>query len=373
MKRRTVFIVVLVALAVFVGGFGYFQFVMKPQMIREFMAKMPRPTVTVTAEAATTERWDQSLTAVGTLRAERGVDIANEVEGVVRTINFSSGQEIAAGTELLHLDDSVEQADLKSAQADLRRATADFERNRDLVQRGAVARAAYDQALNARDSAAAIIERFRAVIAKKSIHAPFAGRVGIRRVDIGQYLPVGAPIVTLQSLDPIYADFPMPEQEFNSVRVGEDIEVTLDAYPGRVFAGKVQSIDSRVDTNSRTFLVRAEIGNADRAAVPGMFANVKLLTGVVNDVITLPRTAVTYSLYGESALVVVDAPDGGGKVIDRRFVRAGEVRGERVAIVEGLKPGEVVVTSGQVKLDQGARVKIDNASALQPPAVRPKE
>jgi membrane fusion protein (multidrug efflux system) len=371
MKRRIVFIAVLVALTVFVGGFGYFQFALKPQMIREAMSKIPQPTVTVTAEAARSETWVQSLGAVGTLRAERGVDIANEIEGVVRSISFASGQEVQAGAQLVQIDDSIEQADLKSAQADLRRTIADFERNRDLVQRGAVARAAYDQALSARDTAAATIERIKAQIAKKNIVAPFAGKVGIRRVDVGQYLPAGTMIVTLQSLDPIYADFPLPEQNFQLVKPDEDVEATLDAYPGRTFKGHVQSIDPRIDPNSRSFLVRAEIGNSDHAAVPGMFANMKLLTGIVRDVVTVPRTAVTYSLYGENVLAI--KKDQAGELAERRFVRAGEVRDERVEILEGVKPGELVVTSGQIKLDQGTRVRVDNTAALKPPAVRPKE
>jgi len=300
------------------------------------------------------------------------VDIATQVDGLVRSIPFNSGQEVAAGALLVQLDDSVEQAELKSAQADYRRFSADYERQRDLVARGNVARASYDAALAARDTAGAAIERIRAQIAKKTIHAPFAGRLGIRRIDVGQYLPTGTMIVTLQSLDPIFADFPMPEQEFKSVKVGAEVQVTLDAYPGRSFAGRVQSIDPRVDPNSRTFLIRAAVANRDKSAVPGMFANVQLLTGLVREVVTVPRTAVTYSLYGENVLAVKDA-EGGGQTLERRFVRAGKVRGERVEIVEGVKTGETIVTSGQIKLDQGMKVRVDNTAALKAPAVRPRE
>jgi membrane fusion protein (multidrug efflux system) len=371
-RRRIVFWAVLAVLVVFVGGFAFFQFSVKPQMIREIMAAQPQPTLTVTAEPARGERWGQALVAVGTLRAERGVDIATQVDGVVRSIPFNSGQEVEAGALLVKLDDSVEQAELKSAQADHRRFSADFERQRDLVARGAVARASYDAALAARDTAAAAIERIRAQIEKKTINAPFAGRLGIRRVDVGQYLPTGTMIVTLQSLDPIFADFPMPEQDFQLVQVGKMVQATLDAYPGRVFSGLVQSVDPRVDPNSRTFLVRAVLQNPDHRAVPGMFANVRVQTGVVRDVTTVPRTAVTYSLYGENVLVVKDA-EGGAQTLERRFVHAGEVRGERVEIADGVKPGEVIVTSGQIKLDQGMKVRVDNTAALKPPAVRPRE
>jgi RND family efflux transporter MFP subunit len=370
-RRRLVFWAVLVVLVAFIGGFAFFQFSVKPQMIREIMAAQPQPTMTVTAEPARSENWEQSLTAVGTLRAERGVDIATQVEGVVRSIPFNSGQEVREGALLVQIDDSVEQAELKSAQADHRRFSADYERNRELVQRGAVARAVFESSLAQRDTAAALIERIKAQIAKKAILAPFTGKLGIRRIDVGQYLPAGTMIVTLQSLDPIFADFPMPEQDFQLIQVGEKVQATLDAYPGRGFPGRVQSIDPRVDANSRTFLVRALLENPDHSAVPGMFANVRVQTGVVRDVVTVPRTAVTYSLYGENVLVVKDAD--GAQTLERRFVRAGEVRGERVAIVEGVKSGETIVTSGQIKLDQGMRVRIDNTAALKPPAVRPRE
>ena len=394
MKRGTAFAAVLAGLLVVIGGFTYFQFFVKPQMIRQFMAQAPRPVVTVTAEEVRAENWMQTLTAVGTLRAVRGVDLANQVDGMVRSINFVSGEEVAAGAPLIQIDDTVEQADLKSAIADLRRATADYERQRELVARGAVARASFDTALNQRDTAAATIERIRAIIAKKNIQAPFAGRMGIRRIDIGQYLPIGTMIATLQSMDPIYVDFPMPEQFFGVIRVGQDVETTLDAYPGEVFRGRIQSIDARVNQDSRAVLVRGEVGNADQRAVPGMFANVSVLTGNVQNVLTVPRTAVTYSLYGDNVLVVQPARDGaaarqnggpagqngvaGGQggpsfVIERRFVRIGEVRNERVAILEGVKPGERIVTTGQLKLDQGTPVRVDNTSALRAPAERPKE
>jgi membrane fusion protein, multidrug efflux system len=374
MRRGTAFFVVLAGLCVLIGGFAYFHFVAKPQMIREIMAQTPMPVVTVAAEEARAETWEEALTAVGTLRAVQGVDLANQVEGVVKAIKFVSGDDVALGATLIQLDDSVEQADLKSAQADFRRYAADYERQRELVARGNVSKAGYDAALNQRDTAAASIERIRATIAKKNIQAPFAGRTGIRRIDVGQYLPVGTMIATLQDMDPVYADFPLPEQFFGQVREGQAVQVTLDAYPGRVFSGRVQSIDAQVSRDSRTFLARAEIPNPDKRAVPGMFANVQVLTGKIDNVLTVPRTAVTYSLYGDNVLVVTTAPGAGDALmVERRFVRLGEVRGERQAIIDGIKPGERIVTVGQLKLDQGTRVKIDNTASLQPLATRPKQ
>jgi membrane fusion protein (multidrug efflux system) len=371
MKRGIALFAVTVVLVFLIGGFGYFHFVAKPQMIREIMAQTPMPVVTVAAEEARSETWQQSLTAVGTLRAVQGVDLANQVEGVVKSISFTSGEDVRAGVTLVQLDDSVEQAELKSAQADLRRFSADYERQRELVTRGNVSRAAFDTALAQRDTAAASIERIRATIAKKNIQAPFSGRMGIRRIDVGQYLPVGTMIATLQDMDPVYVDFPLPEQFFDQVKDGQTVEITLDAYPGTVFRGRVQSIDAQVSRESRTFLVRGEIANPDRRAVPGMFANVTVLTGKTENVVTVPRTAITYSLYGDNVLVVKE--DQGVETVERRFVRVGEPRGDRQAIVQGLKPGERVVTVGQIKLDQGTQVKVDNTAALQPLPTRPKE
>ena len=371
MRRAIALFFVTAVLIFLIGGLGYFHFVAKPQMIREIMAQTPMPVVTVAAEEARAETWQQSLTAVGTLRAAQGVDLANQVEGVVKSISFTSGEDVRAGATLVQLDDSVEQADLKAAESDYRRWQAEHERQRELMARGNVSRAAYDTALNQRDQAAASMERIRAIIAKKNIRAPFSGRVGIRRIDVGQYLPVGTMIATLQDMDPVYVDFPLPEQFFGQVKDQQTVEITLDAYPGSVFRGRVQSIDAQVSRESRTILVRGEIPNPDKRAVPGMFANVTVFTGKNENVVTVPRTAVTYSLYGDNVLVVKE--EQGAETVERRFVRVGEPRGERQAIVEGLKPGERVVTVGQIKLDQGTRVKVDNTAALQPLTTRPKQ
>ena len=298
-------------------------------------------------------------------------------DGVVRTINFESGQDAQKGQLLVQIDDSVEQADLKSNLATLRNAELALERQRQLITGGSTATAQVDSALAARDSAAAAADRTRALIAQKALAAPFAGRLGLRKIDAGQYIQPGTSIVTLQQLDPIDVDFPVPEQDIARVAVGQPIEIVVDAFEGKTFAGKVTSIDARVSIEARTILVRAQVSNPQTELRPGMFANVALLVGKGVDVITLPRTSVTYSLYGDTVYVVKPqpAPDGSAPapadqpmIAERHVVKTGDTRGDRVSILSGVAAGERVITEGQLKLQPNARVRIDEAGGLKAPA-----
>jgi RND family efflux transporter MFP subunit len=303
---------------------------------------------------------------------------------VIRAIHFKSGEDVAAGAPLLEIDDSVDQADLKNGMAQLKNADVSLDRQQTLVLGGNTAKAQVDTATAARDSAAATVERTRAIIAQKAIVAPFAGRLGISKVDVGQFLSVGTSLVTLQQLDPIYADFQSPEQSLSSLKVGQETALTLDAFPGQTFQGKIHAIDARVSQDTRNVLVRAEFANPDHKLLPGMFANIRVTTGAPVDVVTLPRTAIVYSLYGDNIFVVKPAPPKAGEaqaatadskpdlIVERRFVRLGEARGERVAVEEGVSAGELVVTSGQIKLFPNSMVTIDSAGALPPPAQTPK-
>ena len=235
------------------------------------------------------------------------------------------------------------------------------------------------------------MKKIEAVIAQKTLQAPFAGRLGIRKVEKGQYVSPGLALVSLQALDPIRADFPMPEQMIGKLRIGQTIEATVDAYPGQVFRGEIQSLDARVAAETRTLLVRAILKNPERKLLPGMFVNVAVLAGAPVEVVTVPRTAVTYSLYGDSVYIVKPAPDQSGAVqaaasatapagaaqgppviAERRFVRTGQSREGRVTILEGVSAGESVVTSGQLKLNPGTRIRVDNTQPLQRPGERPK-
>jgi membrane fusion protein (multidrug efflux system) len=270
---------------------------------------------------------------------------------------------------------------LKSNLATLRNAELALERQRQLIAGGSTATAQVDSALAARDSAAAAADRTRALIAQKALAAPFAGRLGLRKIDAGQYVQPGTSIVTLQQLDPIDVDFPVPEQDISRVAVGQPLEISVDAFEGKVFLGKVTSIDARVSIEARTILVRAQVGNTNGELRPGMFANVALLVGKGVDVVTLPRTSITYSLYGDTVFVVKPAPAPAGAapspdqplIVERRVVKTGETRGDRVSIAEGVAAGERIVTEGQLKLQPNARVRIDEAGGLKAPTSLPRQ
>jgi len=384
-RRPVVFVLVLAILAGMAGGLYYFQFYIVPNMTKGFLATAfaPKPTA-VAAEEAKAEQWPPQLQAIGTLRAYQGIDIAPQIAGVVRAIHFKSSDDVAAGASLVDLDDSVEQADLKNGEAQLKNAQLALERQQTLVVGGNTAKAQVDAAIATRDSAAATVQRTRAVIAQKALNAPFAGRLGISKIDVGQYLPVGTSIVTLQQLDPMYVDFQTPEQSLSFLSVGQDARLTVDAIPGRTFGGKIKAIDARVSQDTRNVLVRAEFANPDRKLLPGMFANLVVTTGAARQVVTLPRTAIVFSLYGDNIFVVKPAPPKAGEaqaatpdkptdlVVERRFVRVGATRDERVAIDEGVSAGEEVVTSGQIKLQPNSPVTVAPAGELKPPAETPK-
>jgi membrane fusion protein, multidrug efflux system len=380
-RRPIVFVVTLALLAAATGGLAYFQFAIKPVTIKTFMAAAfaPKPTA-VTAEAVKAEKWPPELTAIGTLRAYQGVIIAPQAAGVVTAKHFESGDDVEVGALLINIDDSVEQADLANGLAQLKNAEATLARQKTLVVQGNTPQSSVDAAIAARDSAAATVERTRAVIAQKAIKAPFAGRLGLRNVDIGQYVAVGTSLVTLQQLDPIYADFPAPEEALRSLAVGQAVSMTVDAIPGRSFEGKIEAIDARVSAESRNVMARAVFANPDRKLLPGMFANLTVTTGEPASVLTVPRTAIVYSLYGDNVFVVKAAAhareqggvsDNGGPsglIVERRFVRVGPAQGERIAVEEGLRPGERVVIAGQIKLQAYMPVTLDEAAALPTPA-----
>jgi membrane fusion protein (multidrug efflux system) len=389
MKRR--FFITSVVILLLLGGLGWFQFVFKPQMIRTFLSQMKPPPVTVTAEPARVEKWIERLASIGTLIASQGVEVTSQVAGIVTEVLIDSGKEVPQGTKLVQLDTAVELADLDNAVAVQREAELAYERQADLMQKRVTSEANLDTARSKREVAAAAVKRIQAVIAQKAITSPFAGRLGIRKVEKGQYVSAGMALVSLQALDPIRADFPMPEQYVGKLAVGQPIELTVDAYPGQVFKGQIQSLDARVAQDTRTLLVRGLLPNPDRKLLPGMFANVTVLVGDPRDVVTVPRTAVTFSLYGDSVYVVKPAPAGDAPpsapgsaaaatpgqpaapalVVERRFVRTGQVRDDRVAVTFGLEAGENVVTTGQLKLNPGASVLIDNSQTPKPADDRP--
>jgi membrane fusion protein (multidrug efflux system) len=373
MRRFLIFTFVFILLAGFAGGLGYFQFIVKPEMIKGFISKAPPPMPVVAVTQAKAEDWIDRIPAVGTFRAVQGIELAPQVGGLIRAFHFDSGQEVAKGALLVELDDSVEQADLKANLATLKNADMALDRQRQLITGGSTSRSTLDAAEAARDQASAAVERSRALIAQKALTAPFAGRIGLRRADIGQYVSPGTGIASLQQLDPIYVDFPVPEQAVTELAAGQVVEVTVDAWPTETFQGKVVSLDARVSAETRNLVVRAEVKNPEKRLRPGMFANVAVLAGKAQSLVTLPRTAIAYSLYGDSVYVVKPAPAQPGAaqaaddvqmMVERRVEKLGAARGARISILSGVENGETVVSEGQLKLMAGAKVKVDNTLAL---------
>jgi membrane fusion protein (multidrug efflux system) len=373
------FIITAAVAAVFLGGLAWFNFTFKPNMIKTIMSSQVPPPATVTTEAARTEKWVEQLTAIGTLISSHGVDITSQVAGIVTEVNIESGTDAQKGAVLVQLDVAVELADLASAQATLAEAEVAFARQSDLIAKKVTSEASLDTARAKRDTAQAAVKKIEAVIAQKTIKAPLSGRVGIRKVERGQYVSPGMVLVTMQALDPMRVDFPMPEQAIGKLRVGQTIEVTVDAFAGDVFKGKIESLDARVAQDTRTLLIRGSLPNPKLKLLPGMFANVTVLVGEPRDVVTVPRTAVTYSLYGDSIYVVkptegAQPAEGERKLTaDRRFIKAGQAREDRVAVTSGIASGDEVVTTGQLKLNPGAAIRVDNAQPLTRPEERPKQ
>jgi membrane fusion protein (multidrug efflux system) len=368
--RARLFVSVFIVLAVLIGGLSYLQFKLKPDMMTKIMTSVPRPVNGVSVEAAKKSVWTPRVAVIGTFKAVPGIDVAGQLPGIVAEIAVKNGQDVQRGALLVRIDDASEQADLKSNMAQLKNAEVAYQRQQMLMSTGVAAKSNLDSALAARDSAAAAVERSRVVIAQKAITAPFAGRLGIRRVDVGQFVAAGAALISLQQLDPLYLDFQAPEQFAGILALGEPVTALIDALGGAKVAGRIVNLDARVDQNTRTMLVRAEISNPDKKVLPGMFANVEVEAGKALEKVTVPRTAISYSLYGDAVYVVV--PDDAEKGFDgplhaeRRFVRPGETRGDSVALNEGVKPDEKVVTQGQIKLQPNAPVKIEPDSGLPP-------
>jgi membrane fusion protein (multidrug efflux system) len=383
MTRR--FIITGIVAGLLLGGLAWFNFSFKPNMIKTILSSQVPPPATVTSEAARAEKWIEQLPSIGTLISSHGVDMTSQVAGIVTEVYLESGADASRGSSLVQLDIAVETADLASAKATLQEAEVAFQRQEDLIAKRVTSEANLDTARAKRDTAMAAVKKIEAVIAQKTIKAPVTGRLGIRKVERGQYVSPGMVLVTLQQLDPIRVDFPMPEQLISKLRVGQKLEVTVDTFPGEIFKGEIESLDARVAQDTRTLLVRGSLPNDQRKLLPGMFANVVVLAGDPREVITVPRTSVTYSLYGDSIYAVKqaasEAPKSDDKagtaepklVADRRFVKTGEAREDRVVILSGVAVGEHVVTTGQLKLNPGAAIRIDNTQPLSRPEERPKQ
>jgi membrane fusion protein, multidrug efflux system len=357
-------LIMLVAVAVVFGGiFGFQAF--KATMIKKFMAQMSSPPQTVSTSKAAYADWEQRLEAVGSLRAVKGADLSLEVSGVVDAISFNSGDDVETGAPLVKLraDDDIAKLQSLQAQAELSQITYDRDQKQLKIQ--AVSQATLDSDSANLKNAQAQVAQQQAILDKKYLRAPFAGHLGIRAVDVGQFLSAGTPIVTLQALDPIYLDFFVPQQAVDQVRLDQQVAVTVDAFPKQTFAGQISAINPKVDAATRNVQVRATLQNADHRLLPGMYATVALTVGAPQRRITLPQTAITYSPYGDSVYLVEDkGPDPSGKpqlLARQTFVTVGPTRGDQVAILSGVKEDEQVVVAGQIKLHNGSTVMINNS------------
>lgn len=349
-------IIMLAASGVVFGGvFGFVQF--KNAMIKNYFANMPKPVISVTAQPAAAERWQDTVAAVGTLHAVNGVDIAASVSGLVKEIAFQSGQPVKKGQPLLKLDAEVEMSDLRSAMADADLARISANRQRTLLKSEAVSQSALDKAEAELKAKEAKVAGIRATIEKKAVFAPFDGVLGVRKVDLGQYVQPGQAIVNLQDLSVMLADFTVSQKDLAAVQVGTPIVMTTDAWPGRRFEGAIAAVEPKVDEKTGMLAVQGRFPNADGALRPGMFAKIEVVRPAIAQVVTVPVSAVAYNLHGDSIFVVKDAADGAKEAL-RAVVTLGDRRDGKVAVLKGIAAGDLVVTSGQVKLENGAKVDI---------------
>ena len=331
---------------------------------------MTAPPETVATAKVTRRAWQPELHAIGSLSPVQGVMVSAELSGVVRKIGFENGAAVRKGDLLVQLDTDLEEAQLRSAEAQAELAKLDLDRARQLRADRTIAQSELDTVESRHKQAVASVEALRATIAKKTITAPFSGRAGIRKVNLGQFVDAGKPIVSLQSTDPIYADFHLPQQRLAALRAGLTVNLKTDAFPDRAFEGTLSAINAEVDETTRNVHLQATIPNPDGALRPGMFVGVAVILPGKEDVLTIPATSVLYAPYGNSVFAIEDLP-GGGKVVRQRFVRLGPTIGDFVAVSEGLKEGEEIVSTGAFKLRGGMPVSINNAIGPEP-QVRPE-
>jgi membrane fusion protein, multidrug efflux system len=374
MKKRM--ILTLIGLAAFIAVIAF----VKIRQVQAGMAKnasFQMPPEAVTTVVAKSEEWPASVQSIGTVEAVHGVTVAADLPGLVSRIEFQSGKKVRAGDVLVRLDTRQEQAQLASAEAQRSLTTVNFERMKGLREKGITSQAEYDKAAAEQKQAVAQTGETRASIGRKTIRAPFTGVLGIRQVNLGQYLKAGDPIVELQSLDPIYVNFAVPQQQLGDLRVGAEVGVTAQGIEKSAANGKITAINSIVDEATRNIQVQATLANPEGKLRPGMFVEAQVITGGGAPVVALPGSAINYAPYGNSVFIVGEMKGKDGKAysgVRQQFVKLGPSRGDQVAVVSGVKPGEEVVTSGVFKLRNGAAVLVNNK--VQPsnnPAPKPED
>lgn len=363
-RRMLIMFAVVLFIVLLLGGYKAFSIYQQIQVFAK-----PKPAVSVAVATATEQPWQQRLPSVGTLKALQGVNLSLEVAGTVKDVQFESGQKVKAGQPLVQLDSAVESALLETAQADLGLAQLDYGRGSQLVGSQAISKGEFDRLSAQLQKNKATVNQLKASLAKKHIVAPFSGTIGIRQVDVGDYLASGTVIATLQDLSSLYVDFYVPEQSVPKIALGLAVQVQVSAWPGQQFPGNISAINPKVENTTRNVLVRATLANPDGKLLPGMFTSLDVLLPDPTAQVVVPEGAITYTLYGNSVYAVAEkkAEDGTPEkdangqpvlIAERRFVETGERRAGLVLVSKGLKAGEQVVSAGQLKLDNGTPIAI---------------
>jgi len=366
----------LAAVTVLVAGLGTVKFRQIQAAVAQASSFQPPPEA-VTTVVARREAWPETLAAIGTVAAVQGVTVSADLPGLVDRIAIDSGRMVRAGEVLVQLDARQEKAQLAAALAQLELSRLNLDRARGLADEGIVSRADYDRASAEHKQAEARVGEIRAAIERKTIRAPFGGMLGIRQVNLGQYLAGGDPVVPLQSLDPIFVNFTVPQQEVGRLRVGGEVRVTAESMKGAPFEGRITAVNSVVDESTRNVQVQATFANPQGRLRPGMFVETKVLRGGSREVVTLPASAINYAPYGDSVFIVeqVQGPDGQAyRGARQQVVKLGGALGDQVAVLTGVEAGAEVVSSGVFKLRNGAAVRVENA--VQPandPAPKPED
>lgn len=344
-------------------GFNAF----RAHMIKKFLAGNSEPPATVAVATVTELDWQPETMAIGSLRAVRGVDVSTEVAGLVRSLHFRSGDTVKAGAVLLELNADADRAQLDALEAAAELAATTIRRDEAQIAAHVISKAQFDADSAELKSRRAQALAQAALVAKKTLRAPFAGRLGITTVNPGQYLNSGDKVVTLQAIEPILVDFRLPQQELAHVAVGQAVTITTDTFPGRDFRGKIDALDPKVDASTRNFNVEATVANGEHVLLPGMYARVAIATGERQRYVTAPQAALSYSPYGTTVYAARPDPKAPDKLIAvQTFVTLGPTRGDQIAILKGLAAGEQIVTSGQIKLHNGTSLTVNNA--IQPRA-----
>jgi len=362
MRTASRFVIVIIVLGAVLGGIFGYKFYQFGQM-QEQMSQ-PQPPTQIAATEAVTESWTPAVKAVGSIEAVNGIGVANELPGVIEEINFESGDTVKQGDVLVRLNAEIDEAAVRTRRAEAQLAAQEFQRISDLLPKRAVSQSQYDEAKANFDAAKARVNEAEAQLNKKTIRAPFDGTLGIRMVDQGEYIPTGTSIVEINMLDPIYVDYTLSERDLPKVATGYPVIATVAAVPNETFEGKVTAINTSVNPQTRTVRVRATLDNSENRLRPGMFATIQTRQPADDQVVTVPRTAISYNTYGDFVFVV-EENDEGQKVVNRRTVKTGETRDTRAAVLSGLEAGETVVAKGLLRLRAGQQVEIQEDGQAQ--------